>query len=124
MTQFMGAAKAGTLAVLLIAASVGAETAPTPAPADGGVEAPVLYDCPGGDEPALRVDGGWYLPLARSNRLSCLLIATQRHRDELMKQNDEFRAQPAAASWQTWAVVVGLAIATGFTAGFMARGAK
>jgi hypothetical protein len=114
----MGAAKASTLVALLIAASVSAETAPT---LDGGVDAPVLYDCPGSEEVAQKVDGGWFLTNSRADRVKCRLAALEKHRDELMRQNDELRAQPAAASWQTWAVVVVVTAAISFTVGYVVK---
>jgi len=81
---------------------------------DGGVaaEGRVRYDCPEAPDMAVAVDGGWYLPRARADRLSCLLAATAAHRDELQKENDSLRADPGTPGWKAW-LALGLAMFAG-----------
>lgn len=116
--MIMGAAKVTMLAATLLAVSVRAETAPT---IDGGTDAPVIYDCPQSEERPVQMDGGWFLTTGRAERLKCLLTATQKHRDILAKQNDELRTQGPSPSWQSWALVVVVAAATGFTIGYLVK---
>lgn len=100
----------GTLLLLLLAADGGVSfDAGAPPSFDG----PLYATCP--DAPPLEpLDGGWYLPRARGERLSCLMATCESDRSRREKES----AVAAPPLWWVWmttaAVAAGVA---GFTIG-------
>lgn len=89
-------------------------------PADAGAPDPdTLYGCT--DAPsAEQVDGGWYLPQLRAERVACLLAACRKHRDDCLeaRSEDEVLSKPLVA------VTVLLSLVGGFFLGALWRASR
>jgi len=99
---------------LVLMAALAADGGPDAPFADAG---PVDYGCPASAAVAVPVDGGVFLPEARAERLACLLVATEKHRDLLLEENKG--TVRSSIAWAVAAAAIVVAFAGGISAGML-----
>ena len=106
-----------TLVALVLLAGDGGSPLPPSPPEPGRPAVTIAYECTEAVNPAVQVDGGWYLPTDRFDRTECRLAACEKR----LKDRAVVATWPPP-SWVVWTVGLAAALVAGLALGLKMGG--